>query len=62
VGIPEKFPMTPKELLKLIPHIKECDVFVCGPPGLAKLVRHTVESLGVKSRKFHHEAFSFHAE
>jgi predicted ferric reductase len=61
VGIPEKFPMTPKELLKLIPHIKECDVFVCGPPGLAKLVRHSVESLGVESRKFHNEAFSFHA-
>ena len=61
VGIPEKFPMTPKDLLKLIPHIKECDVFVCGPPGLAKLVRHSVESLGVKSSKFHNEEFSFHA-
>jgi predicted ferric reductase len=61
VGIPEKFPMSPKDLLDLIPHIKECDVFVCGPPGLAKLVRHSVESLGVESRKFHNEAFSLHA-
>jgi predicted ferric reductase len=62
VGTPEKFPMAAKDLLALIPHIAECDVFVCGPPGLAKLVRHSVESLGVKSSKFHNEAFSFHAE
>jgi len=62
VGTPEKFPMSSKDLLALIPHIAECDVFVCGPPGLAELVRHSVESLGVASLKFHNEAFSFHAE
>ena len=61
VGNPKHFPMSPKDLLNLIPHIKDCDVFVCGPPGLAKIVRHSVESLGVDSRKFHNEAFSFHA-
>jgi len=61
VGTPEKFPMLAKDLLALIPHIAECDVFVCGPPKLAALVRHSVESLGVKSAKFHHEKFSFHA-
>jgi len=61
IGPPEKFPMSAADLLELIPHIAECDVFVCGPPGLAKIVRHSVESLGVKSSKFHNEAFSFHA-
>ncbi len=61
VGPPEMFPLSPEDLLKLIPHIAECDVFVCGPPGLAKIVRHSVESLGVKSSKFHNEAFAFHA-
>lgn len=62
VGTPEKFPMSPDDLIALIPHISECDVFVCGPPGLAELVRHSVESLGVNSAKFHNEAFSFHAK
>jgi predicted ferric reductase len=61
IGPPEKFPMSPGELQKLIPHISQCDVFVCGPTGLAKLVRHSVESLGVPSIKFHNEAFAFHA-
>ena len=59
VGTPEEFPMTPKELKKLIPNISQCDVFVCGPPALAAIVRHSVESLGVPSSKFHIESFSF---
>jgi predicted ferric reductase len=62
VGPPEKFPMRPEELLELIPHISECDVFVCGPLGLAKIVRHSVEALGVPSSKFHSEAFAFQAD
>jgi predicted ferric reductase len=61
VGPPEKFPMSPADLEKLIPHISQCDVFVCGPTGLAKIVRHSVEALGVPSMKFHNEVFAFHA-
>ena len=59
VGPPEKFPMQTLDLLKLVPHIAQCDVFVCGPIGLAKILRHSVEALGVPSEKFHHEAFAF---
>jgi predicted ferric reductase len=62
VGSPEEFSMSPKELQKLIPNIAKCDVFVCGPAGLAAIVRHSVESLGVPSSKFHIESFSFSAE
>ena len=62
IGSPEKFPMKPDDLEKLVPHISQCDVFVCGPAGLAKIVRHSVEALGVPSLKFHNEAFAFHAE
>jgi predicted ferric reductase len=61
IGPPEKFPMRPDDLKKLIPHISECDVFVCGPTGMAKIVRHSVEALGVPSIKFHNEAFAFSA-
>jgi len=59
VGPPSEFPMASTDLLKLIPHLAECDVFLCGPPGLARIVRHSVESIGVPSSKFHHEAFAF---
>jgi len=59
VGPPSEFPMASADLLKLIPHLAECDVFLCGPPGLARIVRHSVESIGVPSSKFHHEAFAF---
>ena len=59
VGPPSEFPMAPADLLKLIPNLADCDVFLCGPPGLARIVRHSVESIGVPSSKFHHEAFAF---
>jgi len=59
VGPPAEFAMGSTDLLKLIPHLAECDVFLCGPPGLARIVRHSVESIGVPSSKFHHEAFAF---
>jgi predicted ferric reductase len=61
VGAPADFPMAPKDLVALVPHLAECDVFLCGPPGLARIVRHSVEAIGVPSAKFHHEAFAFGA-
>jgi ferredoxin-NADP reductase len=61
IGPPQEFPMSPAQLRELIPHIAECEVFVCGPPGLAKIVRHSAEALGVKSSNFHNEAFAFNA-
>jgi predicted ferric reductase len=62
VGPPADFPMGSKELLDLVPHLAQCDVFLCGPAGLARIVRHSVESVGVPSAKFHHEAFAFGAK
>lgn len=59
IGSPSDFPMGPKDLLQLVPHLAQCDVFLCGPAGLARKIRHSVESAGVPSTKFHHEAFAF---
>ena len=59
VGDPLKFSMSSEELLKLVPHMAEADVYLCGPPGLARIVRHSVEAIGVPSNKFHHEVFCF---
>lgn len=62
VGSPKDFPMAPNDLLALVPHIAECDVFLCGPAGLARIVKNSVEAVGVPSEKFHHEAFAFGAK
>jgi len=59
VGDPTKFSMSSQELLELVPHMAEADVYLCGPPGLARIVRHSVEAVGVPSNKFHHEVFCF---
>jgi predicted ferric reductase len=59
IGDPTKFSMSSQELLKLVPHMAEADVYLCGPPGLARIVRHSVEAIGVPSNKFHHEVFCF---
>jgi predicted ferric reductase len=62
VGPPKEFPMAPNDLLALVPHIAECDVFLCGPAGLARIIKSSVEAVGVPSEKFHHEAFAFGAK
>ncbi len=61
VGSPEEFPMSPEDLERLIPHIGECDIFVCGPPELERVVHDSVTALGISRAKYHHEAFAFHA-
>jgi predicted ferric reductase len=62
VGPPKNFPMAPNDLLALVPHIAECDVFLCGPAGLARIIKSSVGAVGVPSDKFHHEAFAFGAK
>ena len=62
VGPPKEFPMAPNDLLALVPHIAECDVFLCGPAGLARIIKSSVEAVGVPGEKFHHEAFAFGAK
>jgi predicted ferric reductase len=60
-GSRDRFPLTPAHIASLVPHISQCDVFVCGPDALVHRVRHSVEALGVPSSKFHDEAFAYHA-
>jgi predicted ferric reductase len=59
VGEPQEFAMRAEDLLKLVPDMALCDVYLCGPPGLARVVRHSIDVIGVPSAKFHYEAFAF---
>jgi len=61
VGEPDQHPMGPEDLLALVPHLAECDVYLCGPPGLIRIVRKSCEKAGVPKSRFHHEAFAFGA-
>ena len=61
VGPRDQFPLTPNHLVKIIPNVAKCDVFVCGPEALVHRIRHSVEALGVPSNRFHDEAFAFHS-
>jgi predicted ferric reductase len=61
VGEPDQHPMGAEDLLALVPHLAECDVYLCGPPGLIRIVRKSCEKAGVPRSRFHHEAFAFGA-
>jgi predicted ferric reductase len=61
IGGPDVFPMSATELLTMVPHLSECDVFLCGPPGLAQVVLDSCIEAGVGGNKVHHEAFAFGA-
>jgi ferredoxin-NADP reductase len=61
IGGPDVFPMSATELLTMVPHLSECDVFLCGPPGLTQVVLDSCIEAGVGGNKVHHEAFAFGA-
>ena len=46
-------------LNKLAPHVRDSDVYVCGPAGFTDDVAHAAASLGVPTTRIHLEEFSF---
>lgn len=59
VGSRKDHPMDARTLLRLAPHIKTSDVFICGPSALTHAIRHSVEVIGVPQSHIHDEAFAF---
>ena len=49
--------LTPGGLAQLVPGVADHDVYVCGPPGMVKLVRTSLRSLGVRRSQIHTERF-----
>jgi predicted ferric reductase len=52
-------PFTPDLLRHLAPNLAQRDVFLCGPPGLASVVRVALRAAGVPERQLHEERFDF---
>jgi predicted ferric reductase len=57
-GSPPNAPFEPRNLLALVPDIKDRDVFVCGPPAMSSAVLRSLRRLGVPRRQVHAERFS----
>ena len=49
--------LSPRHILKLVPDVKDHDVYLCGPPGLMDAAYASVRHLGVPRRHIHKERF-----
>jgi ferredoxin-NADP reductase len=43
----------------LAPHLRDRDVYVCGPEGFTSAVTATARAAGVPGDRIHHESFAF---
>lgn len=59
VGSREEHPMDAKTLIRLVPTIGNCDIYICGPDHLTQQVRNAAEIIGIPATHIHDEAFAF---
>ncbi|WP_432753315.1 ferric reductase-like transmembrane domain-containing protein [Streptomyces sp. JL2001] len=51
-------PLAPQALRNLVPDLAEHDVYLCGPPGMARAATDSLVRAGVPARRIHSEDFS----
>jgi len=59
VGPRSQAPLDAPALNRLVPDIAQRDVYVCGPGGFMRSFIDAARSLGVPTRRIHHEDFAF---
>ena len=62
VGPPRKGPqdhLSQQRLMRLIPDLRERDVFLCGPQPMMVAASARLRHAGLPSRRIHLESFSF---
>lgn len=52
-------PLTAQALSTLVPDLAAHDVYLCGPPGMARAAVEALRGAGVPARRIHHESFAF---
>jgi len=52
-------PLTGRALLRLIPDLRDRDVYLCGPPGMTEAAFKALRQAGLHGRHIHHESFEF---
>lgn len=58
LGSRDEHPLDAPALRRLVPHIADCDVYVCGSDGLAAQVRASARACGVPAERLHCESFT----
>jgi predicted ferric reductase len=58
IGSREQAGLTSKSLPRLVPDLRQRDVYVCGPEGFVTSIVALVKSLGVPDEAIHHEAYA----
>ena len=49
----------PRALRSLVPDVVDRDVYLCGPPGMAEVVRASLRRLGLPAQHLHEERFAW---
>jgi ferredoxin-NADP reductase len=52
-------PLTGAALGSVVPDLREHDVYLCGPPGMAAAAHLALRAAKVPRRRIHHESFEF---
>jgi len=52
-------PLSPAEILRRIPDVRERDIYLCGPEPMMRGVTRALRELGVRSSHIHHESFAW---
>ncbi|MCW2817028.1 MAG: ferric reductase [Nocardioides sp.] len=50
--------LSPRSLTRLVAHLAERDVYLCGPPGMTTALRGSLAAAGVPERHIHEERFA----
>ena len=50
--------LSPAHLRELLPDIADRDVYVCGPPSLARMIEGNLRQAGVPQQQIHSERFA----
>ncbi len=52
-------PLAPPALRRLVPDVREREVYLCGPTPMMESVRDGLQLLGIPRRQIHFERFEF---
>ena len=54
------YPLNSKNLLQLIPNVRECEIYICGPTSLTNVIRESARELEIPKSRVHSEIFEYH--
>jgi predicted ferric reductase len=60
VGSRSQYPMDAAHLLSVVPHVRQSDIYICGPKALVWAVMQAADELGISPDRVHNEEFEFH--